>query len=75
MLVRPEPLDSGLRFEGLPVVGLGRAAARCVGVAKCRVDGPSAGPGVMCPSYWATGEERHSTRGRARLRPRWRSAR
>ncbi|RSS28529.1 (Fe-S)-binding protein, partial [Streptomyces sp. WAC08241] len=25
------------------------------------------GPGVMCPSYRATGEERHSTRGRARL--------
>ncbi|MEU8616507.1 FAD-binding and (Fe-S)-binding domain-containing protein [Streptomyces sp. NPDC048623] len=71
MLVRPEPLDSGLRFEGLPVVGpvadLGREAARCVGVAKCRVEGPSSGPGVMCPSYRATGEEEHSTRGRARL--------
>ncbi|MET9952947.1 FAD-binding and (Fe-S)-binding domain-containing protein [Streptomyces sp. NPDC006339] len=81
MLVRPEPLDSGLRFTGLPLVGresgrrgapervavLGRQAARCVGVAKCRVDGPSSGPGVMCPSYRATGEERHSTRGRARL--------
>ncbi|MFF5975537.1 FAD-binding and (Fe-S)-binding domain-containing protein [Streptomyces sp. NPDC012769] len=67
MLVRPEPLDSGLRFTGLPLVGLGRQAARCVGVAKCRVDGPSSGPGVMCPSYRATGEEKHSTRGRARL--------
>ncbi|MFG2111295.1 FAD-binding and (Fe-S)-binding domain-containing protein [Streptomyces sp. NPDC048718] len=79
MLVRPEPLDSGLRFTGLRrtdtprtrlkvVEGeLGREAARCVGVAKCRVDGPSSGPGVMCPSYRATGEERHSTRGRARL--------
>ncbi|MFF9426196.1 FAD-binding and (Fe-S)-binding domain-containing protein [Streptomyces sp. NPDC014746] len=72
-LVRPEPLDSGLRFTGLPVVGtgtgsgVGRAAARCVGVAKCRVAGPSTGPGVMCPSYRATGEEKHSTRGRARL--------
>ncbi|MFI1654133.1 FAD-binding and (Fe-S)-binding domain-containing protein [Streptomyces sp. NPDC020472] len=66
-LVRPRRLDEGLRFEGLPVVGVGRAAARCVGVAKCRVDGPSPGPGVMCPSYRATGEERHSTRGRARL--------
>ncbi|MEU0232921.1 MULTISPECIES: FAD-binding and (Fe-S)-binding domain-containing protein [unclassified Streptomyces] len=51
----------------LPLVGMGRAAARCVGVAKCRVEGPSSGPGVMCPSYRATGEERHSTRGRARL--------
>lgn len=36
---------------------------RCVGVAKC-VDTST---GVMCPSYMATGEERHSTRGRARL--------
>ena len=36
---------------------------RCVGVGACRkTDG-----GVMCPSYRATGEEQHSTRGRARL--------
>lgn len=67
MLVRPRRLDEGLRFEGLPLVGVGRAAAKCVGVAKCRVDGPSSGPEVMCPSYRATGEEKHSTRGRARL--------
>ncbi|MFB7364391.1 FAD-binding and (Fe-S)-binding domain-containing protein [Streptomyces hydrogenans] len=67
MLVRPEPLDSGLRFEGLPLVGVGREAARCVGVAKCRVAGPSQGDAVMCPSFRATGEEKHSTRGRARL--------
>ncbi|MFI1811689.1 FAD-binding and (Fe-S)-binding domain-containing protein [Streptomyces sp. NPDC020422] len=67
MLVRPEPLDTGLRFRGLPVVGLGREVARCVGVAKCRTEGPSSGPSVMCPSYRATGEEQHSTRGRARL--------
>ncbi|MFJ2648950.1 FAD-binding and (Fe-S)-binding domain-containing protein [Streptomyces sp. NPDC087420] len=43
------------------------AVRRCVGVAKCRVAGPSEGAGVMCPSFRATGEERHSTRGRARL--------
>ncbi|MFF0271957.1 FAD-binding and (Fe-S)-binding domain-containing protein [Streptomyces sp. NPDC004330] len=67
MLVRPRPFDEGLRFTGLPLVGLGRAAARCVGVAKCRVEGPGSGPGVMCPSFRATGEEKHSTRGRARL--------
>ncbi|MER5709962.1 FAD-binding and (Fe-S)-binding domain-containing protein [Streptomyces sp. NPDC002122] len=67
MLVRPKPLDSGLRFEGLPLVGVGREAARCVGVAKCRVEGPSSGATVICPSYRATGEEKHSTRGRARL--------
>lgn len=40
-----------------------RAAARCVGVGKCRGDES----GVMCPSYRATQEEEHSTRGRARL--------
>ncbi|MFC9484883.1 FAD-binding and (Fe-S)-binding domain-containing protein [Streptomyces hydrogenans] len=67
MLVRPRPLDEGLRFEGLPLVGVGREAARCVGVAKCRVAGPSTGDAVMCPSFRATGEEKHSTRGRARL--------
>ncbi len=41
------------------------AALRCVGVGKCRRTGSD--EGVMCPSYMATREERHSTRGRARL--------
>ena len=42
---------------------LERATERCVGVGACRkTEG-----GVMCPSYRATGEEQHSTRGRARL--------
>jgi Fe-S oxidoreductase len=41
----------------------GRAARRCVGVGKCR----SASGGVMCPSYRATGDEKDSTRGRARV--------
>jgi len=42
---------------------LERATERCVGVGACRkTDG-----GVMCPSYRATGQEQHSTRGRARL--------
>ncbi|MGW6919202.1 FAD-binding and (Fe-S)-binding domain-containing protein [Kitasatospora sp. NPDC054939] len=74
-LVDPRPLDSDLRFarplRPLPLAlpyeqdggSLEKAVHRCVGVAKC-VD-PSTG--VMCPSYMATGEERHSTRGRARL--------
>jgi len=39
------------------------AASRCVGVGKCRQHEG----GVMCPSYRVTREERHSTRGRARL--------
>ncbi|MEU3553538.1 FAD-binding and (Fe-S)-binding domain-containing protein [Streptomyces fragilis] len=79
VLVRPEPLDANLRFAVLPRepvdVEFGypadngdfRAAVRrCVGVAKCRTT-TVAGSGVMCPSYRATGEEAHSTRGRARL--------
>ncbi len=39
------------------------AASRCVGIGKCRA---SKG-GVMCPSFRVTGEEEHSTRGRARV--------
>jgi FAD/FMN-containing dehydrogenase/Fe-S oxidoreductase len=42
---------------------LERATERCVGVGACR----KMTGGVMCPSYRATGEEQHSTRGRARL--------
>jgi FAD/FMN-containing dehydrogenase/Fe-S oxidoreductase len=40
-----------------------RATERCVGVGACR----NTEGGVMCPSYRATGEEQHSTRGRAHL--------
>lgn len=40
-----------------------RATERCVGVGACR----NTVGGVMCPSYRATGEEQHSTRGRAHL--------
>jgi len=43
-----------------------QAANRCVGVGKCRQH-TNQGGAVMCPSYQATGEEEHSTRGRARL--------
>ena len=42
------------------------AATRCVGVGKCRQHSHKGGA-VMCPSYQATMEEEHSTRGRARL--------
>ncbi|MFJ9677975.1 FAD-binding and (Fe-S)-binding domain-containing protein [Streptomyces sp. NPDC101194] len=79
ILVRPARLDENLRFEVLPRrpvdVAFGypddggdfsAAVRRCVGVAKCRTARP-AGAGVMCPSFRATGEEAHSTRGRARL--------
>jgi FAD/FMN-containing dehydrogenase/Fe-S oxidoreductase len=43
------------RFQG--------AVLRCVGVSKCRRETG----GTMCPSYMVTKEERHSTRGRARM--------
>ncbi|MFE9634208.1 FAD-binding and (Fe-S)-binding domain-containing protein [Streptomyces sp. NPDC006463] len=66
MLVRPGRLDENLRFAVLPQTSFAGEVARCVGVAKCR-SSDVGGPGVMCPSYRATGEERHSTRGRARL--------
>ena len=36
---------------------------RCVGVGACR----KTDSGTMCPSYMVTREEKHSTRGRARL--------
>ena len=39
------------------------ATERCVGVGACR----NTVGGVMCPSYRATGDEKHSTRGRAHL--------
>ncbi|BCK69197.1 hypothetical protein Srufu_031500 [Streptomyces libani subsp. rufus] len=81
MLVHPARLDENLRFAPLPKgpvpVEFGyphdngdfsAAVRRCVGVAKCR--NTTTGPGsadVMCPSFRATGEEQHSTRGRARL--------
>jgi FAD/FMN-containing dehydrogenase/Fe-S oxidoreductase len=48
------PEDGG-RFD--------KAVLRCVGVGNCR----SHSGGVMCPSFRATGEEEHSTRGRSRL--------
>ncbi|MFZ3498472.1 FAD-linked oxidase C-terminal domain-containing protein [Streptomyces sp. 5.8] len=66
ILVRPARLDENLRFAVLPASPLAGEVARCVGVAKCRST-EVGGPEVMCPSYRATGEERHSTRGRARL--------
>ena len=43
--------------------GIAGAALRCVGVGKCR----KSSTGTMCPSYMVTGEEQHSTRGRAHL--------
>jgi FAD/FMN-containing dehydrogenase/Fe-S oxidoreductase len=39
------------------------AALRCVGAGKCR----DASSGTMCPSFMATRDEEHTTRGRARI--------
>jgi FAD/FMN-containing dehydrogenase/Fe-S oxidoreductase len=79
VLVRPAPVAANLRLaQAHPLPGrLGfgyradagsfvTAVHRCVGVAKCRADSTAAG-GVMCPSYLATRDETHSTRGRARV--------
>ncbi|MFD9894478.1 FAD-binding and (Fe-S)-binding domain-containing protein, partial [Amycolatopsis sp. NPDC059027] len=78
ILVDPRPIDADLRvrhaplaIEDVTVLGypedrgsFGQAMRRCVGVGKCR---NTSGPGVMCPSYRVTREEKHSTRGRAHL--------
>ncbi|HVJ13411.1 MAG TPA: FAD-linked oxidase C-terminal domain-containing protein, partial [Burkholderiales bacterium] len=60
-----KPITLATRFSFDTDVGKGftRAAEHCIGMGKCR----SASGGTMCPSYRATGEERYSTRGRARL--------
>jgi FAD/FMN-containing dehydrogenase/Fe-S oxidoreductase len=52
--------DSNLSFERNG--GLAVAIEQCNGQGVCRKDS-----GVMCPSYQATREEMHSTRGRANL--------
>ncbi len=76
-VVDPYPLDSNLRVgpdhHPKPVLTIfqfpedhgsfANATERCFGVGKCRkLEG-----GTMCPSFQVTREERHTTRGRARL--------
>jgi Fe-S oxidoreductase len=76
-VVSPYPLDTNLRigpdYRPLPVLtrfrfpddhgSMAEASRRCFGVGKCRaLEG-----GTMCPSFRATREEMHTTRGRAHL--------
>jgi len=76
-LIDAYPLDSNLRlgadYRTKPVetwfkypddhASFAHAAERCFGVGKCR----SPSGHTMCPSFQATREEMHSTRGRAHL--------
>jgi FAD/FMN-containing dehydrogenase/Fe-S oxidoreductase len=52
-------LSTRLSFKGTG--GMRGAADRCMNIGVCR----KGSTGVMCPSYMATREEEHSTRGRA----------
>lgn len=79
VIVRPRPADADLRAVELPRItdgvgfthphdggDLAAAVHRCIGVGRCIADTTGDG-GVMCPSYLATGDEKDSTRGRARV--------
>lgn len=80
MIVAPEPVTEQLALADLPSLPwqttftlheasatgsspFAEAVQRCIGVGRCR----SHSSGVMCPSYRATGDEKDSTRGRARV--------
>jgi FAD/FMN-containing dehydrogenase/Fe-S oxidoreductase len=56
--VTPDPVTF---FDYTEHGGMGRAVEMCSGLGACR----KTLEGTMCPSYMATREEKHSTRGRA----------
>ncbi|HEY3875001.1 MAG TPA: FAD-binding and (Fe-S)-binding domain-containing protein, partial [Candidatus Kapabacteria bacterium] len=76
-LIRPYKIDQNLRYGAdynppiLPTIfqfpddhgSFARATERCVGAGVCRREHE----GVMCPSYRATRDEEHVTRGRTHL--------
>ncbi|WP_143965565.1 FAD-binding and (Fe-S)-binding domain-containing protein [Gordonia zhaorongruii] len=53
------PMDADLALADIEI----HPVQSCIGIGRCRTH---AG-GVMCPSYRATGDEKDSTRGRARV--------
>src|SRR5919206_2773631 len=59
----PPQWPTHFRYPGDDHGSFSHAIMRCVGVGECRREHV----GTMCPSYRVTREERHSTRGRARL--------
>ena len=74
VMVDAAPITTNLRDPALPPAGplkthfsfaetdgMRGAADRCQRIGACR----KSGSGVMCPSYMATREEEHATRGRA----------
>jgi Fe-S oxidoreductase len=76
-VIDANPIDSNLKFgpdyrPAQPTThfqfaddrgSFAHATLRCVGVGKCR----RMESGTMCPSFMVTREEKHTTRGRARL--------
>ena len=79
VIVKPRRIDDDLRRPKAVSIKNGggfafadddndftKAIHRCVGIGKCRADNTSTG-GFMCPSYLATKNESHVTRGRARV--------
>ena len=77
IIVEPPPLTADLRAAAPTILAVKpsqafshddgdfRAAVdRCIGVGRCV---STQGSALMCPSFRATRDERHSTRGRARL--------
>ncbi len=77
-IINPEKIDAGLRysptynppnvetvFKWRKAGGFARASELCNGAGVCRKLADSGG--TMCPSYMATKDEQHSTRGRANV--------
>jgi FAD/FMN-containing dehydrogenase/Fe-S oxidoreductase len=79
VITDPAPFAGDLALDGVPTRGwessfhfpgdgdiaaetFPRAVQRCIGVGRCR----ATTGGVMCPSFRATGDEKDSTRARAR---------